>query len=99
MHYARSLGFPRFERDLDARLRESEAWKEKVELLEAVPGVGKVTIFTLLARLPELGQLNRREVAARVGVAPFNDDSGKRRGQDTSGVDAVRYAGCCTWPR
>jgi transposase len=71
----------RFERDLDARLRESEAWKEKVELLEAVPGVGKVTIFTLLARLPELGQLNRREVAALVGVAPFNDDSGKRRGQ------------------
>jgi transposase len=45
------------------------------------PGVGKVTIFTLRARLPELRQLNRREVAALVGVAPFNDDSGKRRGR------------------
>ncbi|MDR3158622.1 MAG: IS110 family transposase [Zoogloeaceae bacterium] len=70
-----------FERDLDRRLRESEAWKEKVELLAAVPGVGKVTIFTLRARLPELGQLNRGQIAALVGVAPFNDDSGKRRGQ------------------
>jgi transposase len=70
-----------FERDLNIRLRKSEAWKEKVELLEAVPGVGKVTIFTLLARLPELGQLNRGQIAALVGVAPFNDDSGKRRGQ------------------
>lgn len=71
----------RFERDLDQRLRASEAWKEKVELLGSVPGVGKVTIFTLLARLPELGQLNRGQIAALVGVAPFNDDSGERRGQ------------------
>jgi transposase len=71
----------RFEGDLDERLRKSEVWKEKVELLEAVPGVGKVTIFTLRARLPELGHLNRGRIAARAGVAPFNDDSGKRRGQ------------------
>ncbi|MDR3159303.1 MAG: hypothetical protein LBU11_09950, partial [Zoogloeaceae bacterium] len=48
-----------FERELDRRLRKSEAWKEKVEWLEAAPGVGKVTIFTLLACLPELGQRNR----------------------------------------
>jgi transposase len=52
-----------------------------VEWLETVPGVGKVTLFTLLARLPELGQRNRGQIAALVGVAPFNDDSGKRRGQ------------------
>ena len=71
----------RFEGDLDEWLRKSEAWKEKVERLEAVPGVGKVTIFTLLARLPELGHLNRGRIAALAGVAPFNDDSGKRRGQ------------------
>jgi transposase len=70
-----------FEQDLDGRLRASEAWKEKVEILDSVPGVGKVTIFTLLARLPELGQLSRGQIAALVGVAPFNDDSGKRRGQ------------------
>jgi len=71
----------RFERDLNQRLRTTDVWKEKVALLDSVPGVGKVTIFTLLARLPELGQLNRGQVAALVGVAPFNDDSGKRRGQ------------------
>lgn len=69
------------ERDLDGRLRNSDAWKEKIELLDSVPGIGKVSIFTLLARLPELGHLNRGQIAALVGVAPFNDDSGKRRGQ------------------
>jgi transposase len=45
--------------------------------------VGKVTLFTLLARLPELGNLNRREIASLVGVAPFNRDSGQRRGRRT----------------
>ena len=71
----------RFESDLGERLKKSEIWKEKVKLLKAVPGVWKVTIFALLARLPELGQFNRQQFAALVGVAPFNDDSGKRRGQ------------------
>ena len=71
----------RHDHDLSQRLRSSEAWKEKVELLHSVPGIGKVSIFTLLARLPELGTLNRGQIAALVGVAPFNDDSGKRRGQ------------------
>ena len=71
----------RFEGDLDERLRKSEVWREKVERLKAVPGVGKVTIFTLLARLPELGRLNRGRIAALAGVAPFNDDSGRRRGR------------------
>ncbi|MDR3158763.1 MAG: transposase [Zoogloeaceae bacterium] len=70
-----------FARDLDRRLRPSEAWKEKVEWLEAAPGVWKVTLFTLLACLPEPGQRNRGQIAALVGVAPFNGDSGKRRGQ------------------
>ena len=67
--------------ELTHRLRQSEAWKEKVDLLKSVPGIGKVTLFTLLARLPELGTLNRAKIAALVGVAPFNDDSEKRRGQ------------------
>jgi len=67
--------------ELTARLRTSAAWKVKVDLLKGVPGIGKVTIFTLLARLPELGQLNRGTIAALAGVAPFDDDSGKRRGQ------------------
>lgn len=66
--------------DLKERLRSADIWKEKVTLLDSVPGIGKVSLFTLLARLPELGSLNRAQIAALVGVAPFNDDSGKRRG-------------------
>lgn len=67
--------------DMTHALRTSEVWKQKVDLLNSMPGVGKVTIFMLLGRLPELGQLNRQQIAALVGVAPFNDDSGKRKGQ------------------
>lgn len=67
--------------DLTHRLRTSEAWKDKDDLLQAIPGVGKVTRITLLAELPELGQLDRKEIAALVGLAPFNRDSGKQRGE------------------
>ena len=67
--------------DLTHRLRTSQAWKVKVDLLKAVPGVGKVTLFTLLARLPELGQLNRRGIAALAGLAPMAADSGQHRGK------------------
>lgn len=69
------------ERDLDGRLKESPVYKARYELLGSIPGVGRVTIGTTLGRLPELGALDRRRVAALVGVAPFSDDSGKRRGQ------------------
>jgi transposase len=67
--------------DLTHRLRTSQAWKVKVDLLKQVPGVGKVTLFTLLARLPELGQLNRRAIAALAGLAPMAADSGQHRGK------------------
>jgi transposase len=63
------------------RLRANEIWDAKVKLLDSVPGIGPVNLFTLVGRLPELGTLNRQQIAALVGVAPFNDDSGKRRGQ------------------
>jgi len=70
-------------RYLDAELsrfiQASPVWKEKEILLRSVPGVGPVTSFTLLAELPELGTLNRQKIAALVGVAPFNKDSGPRR--------------------
>jgi transposase len=56
-------------------------WQETRQLLDAVPGVGQVTTATLLAELPELGRLNRHQIAALVGVAPFNQDSGRRRGK------------------
>ena len=67
--------------DLTAALRNSSSWKVKQDLLKSAPGVGKVTILTLLSHLPELGHLGRREIAALVGLAPFNRDSGKMRGQ------------------
>ena len=56
-------------------------WIEKAKQIDSVPGIGPVTTATLLADLPELGQLNRQEIAALVGVAPFNHDSGKHRGK------------------
>ena len=66
---------------MDRMIRESQVWKEKEDLLCSVPGVGKVVARTLLSSLPELGQLHRRQIAALAGLAPFNCDSGKYRGQ------------------
>jgi transposase len=56
-------------------------WKEKEKILQSVPGIGPVTAATLLAELPELGTVSRQKVAALAGVAPFNRDSGRRRGK------------------
>lgn len=71
--------------DLDDELREaiknSPVWREKDALLRSVPGVGPVLSLTLLSQLPELGTLNRRQIAALVGVAPLNRDSGQFRGK------------------
>ena len=66
-----------------ARLEASPLWRERAALLASVPGVGKVTIATLIGLLPELGQLDRRAVAALVGVAPFARDSGLMTGRRT----------------
>jgi len=65
--------------DLKRIIRESPVWREKDDLLKSVPGVGPVLSTTLLAVLPELGTLNRRQIASLLGVAPFNRDSGKYR--------------------
>lgn len=71
--------------EIDAKLnqliKETPVWREKEELLRSVPGVGPVLCTTLLADLAELGSLNRRQIAALVGVAPFNRDSGLFRGK------------------
>ena len=64
---------------LDAVKHDPE-WRERVELLESVPGIGHITALTLLAELPELGHLSAKQIAALVGVAPMNRDSGKSRG-------------------
>jgi transposase len=66
--------------ELDREVRNSALW-DKYELLSSVPGVGPVLSAALLADLPELGRLNRGEIAALGGVAPFNQDSGSLRGQ------------------
>ena len=67
--------------DLTNKLRSSPAWKAKEDLLRSFKGIGPVNARTLLADLPELGMLNRKQIAALVGVAPFNCDSGKHKGQ------------------
>jgi transposase len=69
------------DRDLDGRLRETPIWREKDDLLRSVPGVGPVLSRTLIAQLPELGTLDRKQIAALVGVAPLNRDSGAMRGR------------------
>ena len=61
-------------------LKEQKAWQEQSEILNSAPGVGPVTTATLLAELPELGKLDRKKIAALVGVAPMSYDSGKKRG-------------------
>lgn len=69
------------DRDLRSKIRKSPVWREKDNLLRSVPGVGPVVSATLLAELPELGTLDRRQIAALVGVAPLNRDSGNFRGK------------------
>lgn len=71
----------RIEAEMDDFIHQSPLWREKDELLKSVPGIGDVTARTLLSELPELGQLDRKEIAALVGVAPFNHDSGRMRGK------------------
>jgi len=67
--------------DLGEMVKRSPAWRERDELLQSVPGVGPVLSRTLLADLPELGRLSRREIAKLVGVAPLSRDSGTMRGR------------------
>ena len=69
------------DKDLRKALRSSPVCREKDDLLRSVPGVGEQLSLSLLAYLPELGTLNRKRIAALVGVAPFNRDSGSRRGK------------------
>ncbi len=67
--------------DLETLLRASPLWREHDELLQSAKGIGPVRAQTLLLELPELGTRTRQEIAALVGVAPLNGDSGTMRGQ------------------
>ena len=71
------------DKDLGSFVFESPAWRAKDELLKSVPGVGPTVSRALIAYLPELGTLDRKKIAALVGLAPFNRDSGKMRGRRT----------------
>jgi transposase len=79
---------------LDHEIKGNPAWEHKIELITSVPGIGSNTAHTLLFCLPELGKLNRRQIAALVGVAPMNRDSGMMRGKRSiaGGRAAVRKA-------
>ncbi len=69
--------------DLQTRIQQSPVWRETQDLLKSVPGLGDVTSASLLALLPELGQLSTKAIAKLVGVAPLNRDSGRRQGRRT----------------
>lgn len=80
--------------DIDDAVRGSPAWRDNENLLASVPGIGPVIARTLIAELPELGRLGRKQIAALVGVAPFARQSGKWRGKSCigGGRTAVRSA-------
>ncbi|MGZ9262737.1 MAG: IS110 family RNA-guided transposase [Candidatus Binatia bacterium] len=71
----------RINQELDRAIEQSPIWKENEDLLRSAKGIGPVTSRTLLAELPELGTLDRKQIAALVGVAPFNRDSGSLKGR------------------
>lgn len=69
------------DKDIGKRIRDSKIWNARVTLMDTMPGVGPVVARVLLATMPEMGTLTRKKIAALVGVAPFNNDSGERRGE------------------
>jgi transposase len=73
------------DRDIDDAVRGSSVWREKEDLLKSVPGIGDVTARTMLAELPELGRLDRRQIAALAGLAPWTRQSGQWRGRSFIG--------------
>lgn len=72
------------EQELGEGIRGTPAWRERDELLRSVPGIGNVVARTLIADLPELGRLDRKQIAALVGIAPLNRDSGRMHGRRTT---------------
>lgn len=75
----------RLDGDIDKLVKASPVWLEKEKLLSSVPGVGKIIARTLLAEMPELGRLNRRQIAALAGLAPWTRQSGTWRGKSMIG--------------
>lgn len=87
--------------EISKRIKDNDEWNDKVTILSSTPGVGEITVATLIAELPELGKLNRAEIASLAGLAPFNHDSGKKKGKRAifggrSSVRAVLYMAAVT---
>lgn len=84
----------RFDREIRSRIKRSPVWREKDDLLRSIPGIGDTTASMLIVALPELGRLNRRQIASLAGLAPMNRDSGTLRGHRMimGGRAAVRTA-------
>jgi transposase len=84
----------RLDEQIDQQMQQSEQWQQQQAILRSLPGVGVVTASTLIALLPELGALSRQQIAALVGVAPLNCDSGQMRGKrfTAGGRSSVRSA-------
>lgn len=81
-------------------IQSDEQWQQKAEIVDSAPGIGPTAAATLVGELPELGELNRQQVAALVGVAPFNNDSGARQGRRAiaggrAGLRSVLYMAAC----
>jgi len=76
---------PEIDGDIDILVRGSPAWREKEDLLVSFPGIGNTLARIVLAEMPELGRLNRREIASLAGVAPFTRQSGRWRGKSMIG--------------
>jgi transposase len=81
-------------------IQSDDQWQQKAEIVDSAPGIGPTAAATLVAELPELGELNRQQVAALVGVAPYNDDSGARQGRRAiaggrAGLRSILYMAAC----
>ena len=83
--------------DISDQVRGSPAWAEKEDLLESVPGIGPTIARTLIAELPELGSLDRRQIAALAGLAPWTRQSGQWRGKSFIGGVGRACAALCSW--
>jgi transposase len=89
------------ERAIARLIQSDDQWQQTAEIVDSAPGIGPTTAATLVAELPELGELNRQQVAALVGVAPFNNDSGARQGKRAisggrAGLRSILYMAACS---
>jgi transposase len=94
----------KIEKQIETLLKSDDQWNRKIEIIDSVSGVGVVTFTSLLAELPELGMLNRQEISALVGLAPFNRDSGRFQGKRSirggrSSIRKVLYMAALTAKR